>query len=157
MFGKLFGRRAKEEPVPEHIRFVGECLEKAQEIGADYAMKLDYSVDSISAVSGLLDSYHRRYLHPEEDNGVIRDNADNFATIFGVYIGETLLRLHPDSGYSWTPKEQFGLVVAKGEGYHIDAIAKAAKQIVNGREAGDEVGSFFDIAEQLMEGKWPQG
>lgn len=37
----------------------------------------------------------------------------------------------------------------------IDAIAKAAKQIVNGRENGDEVGSFFDVAEQLMEGRFP--
>ena len=49
--------------------------------------------------------------------------------------------------------EGFGLVVAMGMGYHIDAIAKAAKQIVNGRENGDEVESFFSVAGQLMEGK----
>ena len=78
-----------------------------------------------------------------------------FASIFGVYVGETLLRTHPNSGYGWAEKEGFGLVVAKGEGYHIDAIAKAAKQIVNGRENGDEIGSFFAVAEDLMEGRFP--
>ena len=33
------------------------------------------------------------------------------------------------------------------------ATAKAPKQIVNGRENGDEVVSFFDVAGQVMEGK----
>lgn len=156
MFDRIFRRKPQAEPLPPQHPFVRECLEHAQKIGADYAIKLDYTAASIPAVSGLLDSYHRRCLHPEEDDGIIRDNAENFAAVFGVYIGETLLRLHPGSGYRWTEKEQFGLVLAKGEGYHIDAIAKAAKQIVNGREAGDEVTSFFHVAEQLMEGKWPQ-
>ena len=83
----------------------------------------------------------------------MQEKVDAFASVFGVYIGETLLRTYPDSGYGWAEKEGFGLVVAKGEGYHIDAIAKAAKQIVNGRENGDEVESFFSVAGQLMEGK----
>lgn len=165
MFGKLFGHRKKPEhqvplavpaeETPQYLEFIRDCLENAEKIGRDYMAKLDYTAASIPAVSGILDGYHRRYLHPEEDDSIIRDNAEDFAEIFGVYIGETLLRCHPDSGYGWEEKPGFGLVVAKGEGYHIDAIAKAAKQIVNGRENGDEIGSFFDVAELLMEGKFP--
>lgn len=166
---RLFGRKPKEKPAeqpareetappgeePAFVKFIGQCLDQAQKICQDYQIPMDYTAASIPKVSGLLDSYHRRYLHPEEDDSIIRDNAESFAEIFGVYIGETLLRLHPDRGYAWAEKEGFGLVVAKEGGYHIDAIAKAAKQIVNGREAGDEVGSFFDVAEELMEGRWP--
>ncbi len=167
MFGKLFGRKKENEPRaerpapqvqgPEYVRFIGTCLGNAIKIGEDYGEVLDYTPASIPAVSRILDGYHQRYLHPEEDQGLIRNKADAFASVFGVYIGETLLRCHPNSGYGWAEKEGFGLVVAKGDGYHIDAIAKATKQIVNGRENGDEVESFFHVAEQLMEGTFRPG
>ena len=165
MFGWLFGRKGKEPepkdreevpappPVPEPIKFIGSCLGHAKKIGEDRGVALDYTPASIPAVSRILDGYHQRYLHPEEDGGGMQEKVDAFASVFGVYIGETLLRTYPDSGYGWVEKEGFGLVVAKGKGYHIDAIAKAAKQIVNGRENGDEVESFFSVAGQLMEGK----
>lgn len=164
MFEKLFGRRKKPEPqpkaspvppageIPKYIQFIGYCLGNAKKIGEDYGAALDYTPASIPAVSRILDGYHQRYLHPEEDEGLIRDKVDTFSAIFGVYVGETLLRCHPDSGYGWVEKPDFGLVVAKGSEYHIDAIAKATKQIVNGREEGDEIESFFHVAEQLMEG-----
>lgn len=163
MFGKLFGKKkdpeaerpAPETSVPEYIKYIGCCLGNAKRIGEDYGVALDYTPASIPAVSRILDEYHRRYLHPEEDDGMMAEKYGIFAGIFGVYVGETLLRCHPNCGYGWTEKEQFGLVVAKGEGYHIDAIAKAAKQIVNGRENGDEIGSFFDVAVELMEGRFP--
>lgn len=162
-FGKLFGKKPKEEPakredtpqaeVPKHIQFIGSCLGHAKKIGEDCGVTLDYTPASIPAVSRILDGYHRRYLHPEEDGGAMQEKVNAFASVFGVYIGETLLRTHPESGYGWAEKEDFGLVVAKEGGYHIDAIAKATKQIVNGRENGDEVVSFFDVAGQVMEGK----
>lgn len=165
MFGNWFRRKketgpeadrtAPETAVPEFVKFLGYCLGNALKIGEDYGETLDYTPASIPAVSRILDEYHRRYLHPEEDQGLIHNKVNAFASIFGVYVGETLLRTHPNSGYGWAEKESFGLVVAKGEGYHIDAIAKAAKQIVNGRENGDEIGSFFAVAEDLMEGRFP--
>ena len=162
MFGRLFGRKGKEEkeqkapeevPVsatpPEHTQFIERCLAHAVKIGEDYGEVLDYSPASIQAVGRILDSYHQRYLR---DQGQMGEKLDAFASVFGVYIGEALLRAHPDAGYGWVGKPQFGLVVGKGEGYHIDVIAKVTKQIVNGREEGDEVVSFFRVAEQLMEG-----
>lgn len=164
LFGKLFGNKDMDEddyddipeetPAPpaipeEQVRFIEHCLAHAVKIGQDYGETMDYSPASIQTVSHILDGYHRRYL---QNQGQIREKLDAFASVFGVYIGETLLRNHPDSGYHWMEKPEFGLVVGKGDGYHIDAIAKAAKQIVNGREEGDEVVSFFDIAGKLMDG-----
>ena len=99
----------------------------------------------------MMQTFHERVNQCSEEEG--DEILAEWAACFGVYIGETLLRTSPDSGYGWVEKEGFGLVVAKGKGYHIDAIAKAAKQIVNGRENGDEVESFFSVAGQLMEGK----
>ena len=83
MFGWLFGRKGKEPepkdreevpappPVPEHIKFIGSCLGHAKKIGEDRGVALDYTPASIPAVSRILDGYHQRYLHPEEDGGGI--------------------------------------------------------------------------------------
>lgn len=168
MFGKLFHRKDKTPPPPPQEpeedgspadtgqkatpeEFIAHCSAHAVKIGGEYGKTLDFTPESIQGVSEILDGYHQRYLHPVKDD-IVRERVDVFSSIFGAYVGETLLRSHPDSGYAWVEKPRFGLVVAKGEGYHIDPMAKAAKQIVNGREEGDEVVSFFQVAEQLMEG-----
>ncbi len=128
------------------------CVDSAIKIGSQtYDKSLDFSEESVKIVDGILDGYHERYLHPEEDEGLIREHANTYAHIFGIYVGEVLLR-RMDSGCGWAETE-YGIVLAKDDRNVINPIAKAYKHIVHGKENGDDVNSFFQIAMMIMEGK----
>ena len=81
------------------------CIDSAIKIGSQtYDKSLDFSEESVKIVDGILDGYHERYLHPEEDEGLIREHANTYAHIFGIYVGEVLLR-RMDSGCGWAETE----------------------------------------------------
>ena len=128
------------------------CISSSVNIAADYNISLDFSDVSVQGVSEILDSFHERFLHPELDEGLMKNKANAFAYMFGVYVGEVLIRNH-NTGYVWADTK-FGVALAKDENNIINPIAKAQKQIVNGREAGDDVKSFFDVAITIMQGKF---
>lgn len=133
--------------------FINDCIISAVKISQDtYDMKLDFSEESILIVDEVLEGYHERYLHPEEDDGLIHDHANTYAYIFGIYVGEVLLRRR-ESDYSWLETE-YGIVLAKEAGNLINPAAKAMKQIMNGKEGGDDIKSFFDVACRIMDGKF---
>lgn len=143
------GDRRKGMDVQETI---GYCLESAVKIGQEaYGRTLDFSKRSILDVNDILDGYHERYTHSEEDGGLIRDHVNTYASIFGIYVGEVLLREYGAS-YIWKETE-YGIALVKNEGNIINPVAKAGKQIVNGKEAGDNIKSFFDVAAMIMQGK----
>ena len=50
--------------------FINDCIISAVKISQDtYDMKLDFSEESILIVDEVLEGYHERYLHPEEEDG----------------------------------------------------------------------------------------
>ena len=131
---------------------VGYCLESAVKIGQEtYGKTLDFSKSSISDVDDILEGYHVRYVHSEEDGRLIRAHVNTYACIFGIYVGEVLLREFGAS-YEWKDTE-YGIALVKNEGNVVNPVAKAMKQIVNGKEAGDNIISFFSVAGMIMQGK----
>lgn len=129
------------------------CISSAIKIGLEsYNKTLDFSDESIQNVNEILNGYHERYLHPEEDDGLIQEKVNIFALIFGIYVGEVLLRKY-HSAYAWKDTE-YGFVLAKDETNFINPVGKARKQIVNGKENGDDIKSFFDVANAIMQEKF---
>lgn len=130
------------------------CIDSAIKIGSEtYNRTLDFSDNSIIFVDEILDGYHDRYINTEKDDGLIKEHTNTYAHIFGVYIGEVLRRNHAGD-HTWQDTE-FGLVLSSNEQNHVNPIAKVYKQIVNGKESGDDIKSFFDIAILIMQGKFP--
>lgn len=129
------------------------CMNMAVTIGLDYAKELDFSDESIRLVDEILDGYHERYLYPEKDEGLIKEHSTTYAHIFGIYVGEVLLRNHAN-GYVWADTDM-GLALAKGEQNRLNPVGKAYKQITGGKESGDDIKSFFDVAVIIMEKGFP--
>lgn len=133
---------------------VAYCTDSALKIALDvYGKTLDFGDESIVTVSEILDGYHERYLHPEQDGGTVKERPNTYAHIFGVYVGEVLRRNYAND-HTWQ-KTEYGLVLAPNEKNHINPIGKAYKQIVGGKENGDDIKSFFDIAILIVQGKFP--
>lgn len=129
------------------------CIKSAVNIGQEtYGKELDFSDESIGIVDEILDGYHERYLHPERDDAFMKSRPNTYAYIFGIYVGEVLLRNHTGD-YSWQELE-YGIVLAKNDKNQVNPIAKANKQIVNGKESGDDIQSFFNIAIMIMNGQF---
>ena len=132
--------------------FINDCLNSAVKIGVDYNKVLDFSDESIKSASEILDRYHDRYLNPEKDNSFIKEKANMFAHIFGVYVGEVLRRNHAQN-CAWQNTEH-GVAIVANEKNHVYPVSKAYKQIVDGKEAGDDIESFFRIAIMILQGKF---
>ena len=129
------------------------CFPTVIKLAATYNVALDFSDASVQGVSELLDIFHERYLNPELDGGQVKQKEYTLAYIFGVYVGEVLIRNY-GGGYDWedTP---YGIALAKGEENIINPIGKAEKHIINGSEAGDDIKGFFDVAITIIKGKFP--
>ena len=122
---------------------------------ASHALKsnitLDYSEKSIAEVESILGTY---YDHLAEYDG--KDGADtlwNVAVHYGIYLGETMLRLGmKEKGFAWYIDD--GMPVLKNQAKaQISPVTKAHKRILNGPE--DNVKSFCDVAFLLADGKFP--
>lgn len=128
-----------------------EIAERAVAYAKSNNIDLDYSQKSIEDVDYILGCY---YEHREEYEG--EDGAKalwNVAVHFGIYLGETLLRLHlRDKGYEWCIDD--GLPILKGPDNATGSpITKAHKRILNGPE--DSVKSFFDVMIYISNGEFP--
>lgn len=131
------------------------CIDSAVTIGREtYELELDFSEESVALVDKILDLYHERYLNPEKDDGMIKNRINSYAYIFGIYVGEVLLRNHAKD-YTWQDDAAFGIVLAKNECNQINPIAKVYKQIMNGKEGGDDIRSFYNIAVMIVKGQFP--
>lgn len=112
---------------------------------------LDFSERSIEDVDSILESYHEHLSEYEGDDGA--DTLWNIAVHFGIYLGETMLRLRlRDMGYEWYLDD--GMPILKGNANtQISPLTKAHKRILNGPE--DSVKSFCDVAFSIAEGGFP--
>lgn len=113
-------------------------------------IELDFSEKSIEQVDFILGCY---YDHLTEYDG--KDGADilwNIAVHFGIYLGETLLRLKlKDKGYEWYIDD--GIPILINANTKISPITKAHKRILNGSE--DNVKSFCDVIFSIINGDFP--
>lgn len=128
------------------------CFPTVIKLAANYHVTLDFSDESVQGVSELLDIFHERYLNPEIDGGQVQQKEYTLAYIFGVYVGEVLIRNY-GGGYDWEDTS-FGIALAKDEQNIINPIGKAEKHIINGIEAGDDIKGFFDVAIAIIQGKF---
>lgn len=127
-----------------------EIAGKAVEYAKSIDIKLDFSKESINSVEDILSLYNE---HLDEYRG--EEGADalwNIAVHFGIYIGETMLKLQlKDKGYEWYIDGS--LPVLKNGNNVCSPITKAHKRILNGPE--DNVKSFCDVAFLMADGKFP--
>lgn len=128
-----------------------EIADRAAAHALKSGITLDYSEKSIGEVESILGEY---YNHLAEYDG--REGADtlwNIAVHYGIYLGETMLRLQlGEKGFAWYLDN--GMPVLKNRtSVQISPITKAHKRMLNGPE--DSVKSFFDVAILLADGKFP--
>lgn len=128
------------------------CFPAVIKLAANYHVSLDFSDESVQGVSELLNIFHESYLEPEIDGGQVKQKEYTLAYIFGVYVGEVLIRNY-GGGYDWE-ETSFGIALVKDEKNIINPIGKAEKQIIYGIEAGDDIKGFFDVAISIIQGKF---
>jgi len=128
-----------------------EIAERAVAYAKANNIVLDYSEKSIEEVDCILGYYYEQREEYEGEDGA--NTLWNIAVHFGVYIGETLLRLQlRDKGYEWCVDD--GLPILKGTDNATGSpITKAHKRILNGPE--DSVKSFCDVMLRISNGEFP--
>lgn len=104
-----------------------EIADKVVIYAAESNMELDYSEESIARVDMLLGAYHDRLSDYEGEDGA--QTLWNVAIHFGIYLGETMLRLRlKDAGFAWHVVD--GMPVLCKDKNEISPITKAHKQII---------------------------
>lgn len=127
-----------------------EIADKAVIYAAECNVELDYSEESITRVDALLGAYHDRLSDYEGEDGA--QTLWNAAVHFGIYLGETMLRLRlTDAGFAWRVDD--GMPVLCKDKNEISPITKAHKRILYG--ADDSVKSFCEVAFLAAAGKFP--
>lgn len=126
-----------------------EMADKAVAYAASNGIELDFSRESIEKVEEILAVYHEHLSEYDDEDG--RATLWNLAVHFGIYLGETMLRVSLKSqGYEWYIHD--GIPVLKKENNEISPITKAHKRILNGPE--DSVKSFCDVGFMIADGKF---
>lgn len=129
-----------------------EIADRVVIYAAESNMELDYSKESIARVDMLLRAYHDRLSDYEGEDGA--QTLWNVAVHFGIYLGETMLRLRlKDAGFAWCVVD--GMPVLCKDKNEISPITKAHKQILYGSD--DSVKSFCEVAFSIAAGKLPTG
>ena len=127
-----------------------EIADRAVAYAAPSGMVLDFSKESIPKVDEILLAYYDHLAEYDGEEG--KSTLWNLAVHFGIYLGETMLRVSlTDKGYDWHISD--GMPILKKENNELSPITKAHKCILNGPE--DSVKSFFDIGLMIAEGKLP--
>lgn len=124
---------------------------RAVAYAAQNNIQLDFSRESVERVDEILEVYHQHLSEYSGEEGA--NTLWDLAVHFGVYLGETMLRLRlREQGYEWYISD--GLpVLQKDERNQMSPISKVHKRILNGTE--DNVGHFCDVAFLIADGKFP--
>lgn len=124
-----------------------EIADRAVTYAANHGIVLDFSRNSISKVEEILAVYHQQLSEYDDKDG--QTTLWNLAVYFGIYLGETMLRVSlKDKGYQWYIKD--GLPILKNDHNEIFPITKVHKRILNGPE--DNVKSFCDVGFMIADG-----
>lgn len=115
-------------------RFCTEAVRTAAELG----VTLNYQPEDIAQMEAII---------------MPKFSAWNLAAIFGIYLGETMLRqFAAEKGFRrGTPEGDFS-VLMKDDRNQMSPITKVHKRILNGEE--DSIESFYRIAIYFAEGRF---
>lgn len=130
-------------------KICADAIENAAELG----VALSYRPEDIAVLENRIMPIFSEWLR---DGTITADRgAWNLAVLFGVYLGETMLRnFAAEYGYHWgTPEGNFP-VLMKDEGNQMSPITKVHKRILNGTE--DSIKSFYDVAVFIADGRFNQ-
>lgn len=131
---------------------IAEICQKAVKVAAAGGFTLDYTPDSILTLEQLLDGQSRYAASGEASDKYIW----NAAVIFGVYLGQVLLRCRlEECGYSWAAEEDSVPYLKKDEKNAMYPINKVLKRIRNGPE--HNVISYYDVSIEIAEGRLKPG
>lgn len=124
------------------------------QIAKDYAAaagkNLDYSPESIAILEEILQNHYEEAMVDQITDGYLW----NISVIYGVYLGETLLRnAISELGYHWVLDDENVPSLVKDEKNTMSPVTKTYKRLKNGPE--DNVQSFYDIAILIAQGKFP--
>lgn len=128
-------------------RFCTEAVRTAAELG----VTLNYQPEGIAQMEAIIMPKFSAWL---KDGTITADRgAWNLAAIFGIYLGETMLRqFAAEKGFRWgTPEGDFP-VLMKDDRNQMSPITKVHKRILNGEE--DSIESFYRIAIYFAEGRF---
>lgn len=127
-------------------RICQKAVKTAAGLGADF----DYSPESISALEGILTGQHE--LFKQQKLGDIY--VWNLSVMFGVYLGQTLLRCGlEDLGYDWS--EHRGVaVLTNGTEDLVNPIGKVGARIRLGQS--ENVRLFFELVLDAANGELPE-
>lgn len=127
-----------------------ELAERTVACAQQNNINLNYSEKSIQDVDDILGTYYDHLNEYDGEKGA--DTLWNIAVHFGIYIGETLLKLQlQDQGYQWQICD--GLPILKNNDTELSPITKAHKRILNGAE--DSIKSFCNVALSIANGDFP--
>lgn len=127
-----------------------EIAEEAVAYAKRIDLELDYTAKSIETLDFMLDLYHENLDEFEGTEGA--DYLWDLAVIFGIYLGEMLLRDYlEEKGFAWYLREEFP--VLKNGNMEISPITKVHKQMLNGQE--DTIKSFSKFAIMIADGEFP--
>ena len=128
-----------------------EIAENAVAYAAQSNIELDFSKESFEKVDDLLQSYYEHLSEYQDEEGA--KILWNTAVLFGIYVGEALLRLQLSAqGYQWIIDDRMP-ILQKDAGNQISPITKAHKRILYGPE--DSIKSFCDVAFLVANGEFP--
>lgn len=120
-------------------------FEEMEQQISDYAevhhVVLDYTAQSIEVLDEIMETFHERVnqCSDEEGDGILAE----WAVCFGVYIGETLLRVHlSEKGFAWALNGEMP-VIQRGDD-RLYPICKAYNRIRYG--CAFDIGTFYQMA-----------
>ncbi|MBD7913267.1 MULTISPECIES: hypothetical protein [Clostridium] len=128
--------------------YIKKIYEKAVEHGQSINKNLDFSDKSIVEVEGILDYYSKDLKNSDEARKPTDNQIKSVATIWGIYLGETMRR-KVGEGCIWEYNKEQGFYITVN-GADAFPINKAYRRIVLGSE--DNIISFYEIiTDKLME------
>lgn len=113
-------------------------------------VELDFSMQSLDAVDYILECYHKNLSQYEGKE----DALASVALHYGIYIGETMLRLGlKKKGYEWNFDGELP-ILRNQQDMELYPVTKAYKRIVNGLE--DSITGFCVVAMAMMNESSPE-
>ena len=131
----------------EFDAIVKDTTQKAMRIAAQIGITLDYTRESVGNVDALLGDYHDHLDEYDGDDG--ERTLWNLAVVFGIYIGEVMLRCGlAEKGFGWLIDDGLPIIALPDKRMAASPISKAHKRILNGDE--DSIEGFVDVAFSIL-------
>ena len=122
----------------------------AADTAAELGVTLGYAPEDVEKLEDIILPKCRAWYQ----DGTITEEKGvwNFAVLFGIYLGEIMLRNYAqDCGYHWGLRDGNLPVLVKNDGTEMSPISKTEKRILNGPE--DSVASFYQVGRLFAEGR----